>query len=228
MTESEIFRVSFGRGLDVPVDSGPAFPGIASHCPQGRWVDWTPTFPLEIGLNVRPRKVAGFVSAWTRLFGPANLARETAERWDAILLGPVWVQREERHDHNVAGDDALVLRHGKEAPDLLEVWPTTVVPFDRQESAVQEMPRPCEICNIMVLAPVGFVAGSNERYDIMKSSGDMEFHLVIPRLPESSRIGLFRIAQLRNALYCTDEFRRWVLSLDEPRGLRFIRAGYQR
>ena len=228
MTESEIFWISFGMGVDIPVQGNPAFRGIDRYCPHGKRVDSVLTFPLEITLNVRPRKVAGFVSAWTRLFAPASLARETAERWEGVLLGPVWIQGDPRHTHNVPGDDALVLRHGKEAPELMEVWPTTVVPFDRQESAVQEMPLPCKACNMTVLAPVGFVEGSNEPYDIVKSLGNMEFHLVVPLLPEGGRIGLFHITNLSGVLFCTDEFRRWVLSLDEPRGLRFISAGYQR
>lgn len=226
MESNMIFVVSFGLETDFRIEAGPAFPGISNHCPHGEWVEWTPTFPLEIDLNVRPRDVTGFISAWSRLVAPAELAREAARRWEGILLGPVWIEREKRHTHNVAGDFALVLRHGKEAPELLEVWPTVTLAFDKEASALQEHRRPCETCQFTVLGPAPFVAGSDEPF-LPTSQGHPEYRIVVPGLPEGSRVGLFRIANLGDGLYCTEAFRQWALSLEEPRGLRFIKAGYQ-
>jgi hypothetical protein len=139
----------------------------------------------------------------------------------------VWVEHERRHTHNVPGDDALVLRHGKEAPELLEVWTTIKVPFRREASIVAEYRRPCEQCNIRVVAPVALRPGTIEPRADTDTTPDVEYRVVVPRMPEGSSVGLFRIAGLYDDIYCTDAFRQWALSLDEPRGLRFITAGYQ-
>jgi hypothetical protein len=222
-----IYRVTFSLDAQFIPESLIAFRGIDNHCPHGRWVDWTPTFPLETSLNVQASEVRGFICAWPRLYAAAELARETARAWDGILLGPVWLEREKDHTHNVPGDDALVLRHGKEASELLEVWTTIKVPYRREASIVREYPRPCEVCGITVPAPVPLRPGSDEPRDDTDDIRAVEFRVVIPPLPGDGRVGLFRIAGLYDDIYCTDAFRQWALSLEEPRGLRFIKAGYQ-